>query len=158
MRSKGSRFRGFEIYIHEKGQFWLSTLPNVKKYIVHPKKVVQFSFKILKENAVEGKQFCTYEADFRYTKCIEDFVSTMVGCSLHWFRNSTGKKCRVTEDISETQSHYQKIRHNSYEKISTNLTKCYQKCDQTVYEIEKLSEEDIVWKTDWISEVKLSMK
>ena len=154
LRSKGSRFRGFRVYFHEKGQFWLSKLPNIKKFSILPKKVFQFSFHTLKEKAREDKDLCANQRNFSFTKCIEDFVSSKVGCSLNWFQNSTGIKCKNTRDISETQSLYQKIRHSPYDYISRYLTKCFQKCNPTVYDMEKISEEDITWKTEWLSEVK----
>ena len=96
-------------------------------------------------------KLCTEKQNFSLTQCIDNFVSDEVGCSLNWFHKGSLQKCTSQQQLEKTQKLLQKIRNYPFEE-TVKITGCYPKCSKTLFIINKISEEEIVWHTDWLSE------
>ena len=147
-------FHGFTLYFHEKDQFWQPDIPNVKRFDISSKSVTEFTFSVVtKESVYEEDRNCTYDESFSFSKCMEDYIHKELGCSLNWFSSSDYKKCNSQKKIFKRQALYNRLKAAPYEKLSFDMSKCFQKCNAIDFEIKIKSKEDITWETEWISEV-----
>lgn len=100
------RFKGFNIYLHDKGQFWpglemdrvgLSNLLFVSKDYEW---VGSFS---MKQKTLLNKDDspCELDPTYSFQKCVLSWVSKTSGCHLDWFSPppSKDKACSTPQDI-----------------------------------------------------------
>merc|ERR1711915_63067 len=95
---------------------------------------------------------CNSEKDYSLTKCLSKYVSSSVGCRMFWNNHSSLKLCFSKADIVKTQNTLEWIKSSHIKNIS-RISGCYLKCTETKYEVTVLSEEQLSWARNWISDV-----
>ena len=84
-------------------------------------------------------------------------MSAIVGCRMFWNIYSSLKLCSSKDDIVRTQNALEWIKSSAINNIS-KISGCYLKCTETTYEISVLSEEQLFWARNWISDVYIQAK
>jgi hypothetical protein len=146
-------FKYFNLFIHEKDQFWpKADMDQQEHFIIKPNKSVVLSFKPKLELKLMNDEYkCVDEEAYSLTKCIVHFIIHKVGCSLNFFKHHGHPNCS-SKDVLKTQQILEWIQISSFKNL-TSTTGCFLKCKKTKYEMSILSDEKILWSTEWISEV-----
>ena len=79
-------------------------------------------------------------------------IFRQVGCSLNLFVNSSFPTCTTIQELRQIQSILRKMKNLSSSQFASE-TGCLFKCSKIRYKIKEVKEEDLTWKTEWISEV-----
>jgi hypothetical protein len=120
---------------------------------IDPKRSILLSFQPkLKINLADDENSCIDEESYSLTKCLKDYIMKEVGCSLNWFQNHGDPTCSSKLDILETQTILEWFQMSSWENL-TAITGCFLKCEKSTYEMTVVSNQKVIWETEWISEV-----
>ena len=84
--------KGFNIYLHEKGQFW----PGLEMDRIGQKKIqipinaeLWGTFTSMHKISLDKKSDpCMSDPGYSYTMCIKDYVTSKAGCHLDWADNN----------------------------------------------------------------------
>ena len=116
------QFIGFNLFFHEKGQFWPKNIfKPIKKFFINPNKLKTYSFFIQKDQKVmllnsqifsidyfkikDETTDCIEDSRYSFTDCLNNFIAEEVGCNLHWFTQEKFDKC-----VSNNQFERMKVR------------------------------------------------
>ena len=146
--------KGYIIYFHEKGSFWLNRdIPDLKllKLAVKDKKVVFFQ-KIFHSD-LPAKTKCIKDESYSLTNCFKRYIHNKIGCSFNLFSVSNSfENCQTIDEKRKTISLLKWLQDEEYIKIAEE-TGCYKPCKYHSYEIEIKDQKKIDWETDWLSEL-----
>ena len=83
------RTKGFDIYLHEKGQFWpgfeMEAIGQTKVIHIPTKTEVWGTFTASRNiNLDKASAPCVGDPDYSYTQCVKNYVASTVGCHLDW--------------------------------------------------------------------------
>ena len=102
--------RGFEIYLHEKGQFWpgleMERIGQTKSLFLPIKTEVWGTFTAVDNiNLPQKSAPCETNPNYSYTSCMKDYVATTAGCHLDWvddIHHTTGSQgpCVTMDQVS----------------------------------------------------------
>ena len=146
-------------FIHSKGLFWpRNRLPSCRKITVGLNKSVEVKFKIESTQKIARDQEKCVEAseDYDWNNCVLHYVFKKVGCSLNWFVDFSLPNCTSRQQIQELMSHFKKIKRMPMPKLSQK-SGCYSRCSKRRFTILEVKETDLVWETDWVSEVVIGL-
>ena len=146
-------------FIHSKGLFWpRNRLPSCRKITVGLNKSVEVKFKIDSTQKIARDQEKCVEAseDYDWNNCVLHYVFKKVGCSLNWFVDFSLPNCTSRQQIQELMSHFKKIKRMPMPKLSQK-SGCYSRCSKRRFTILEVKETDLVWETDWVSEVVIGL-
>ena len=124
----------FQVYLHEKGQFWpradlfpmLSVLNGTE---------MEASFKISKVRGLGLRQPCTMaDEEYSLTSCIMDYVLQQTGCLFQVQANTL--TCNRSEDVSKYFHTLVWAKTASVDELYQR-TKCLPKCSCTEYQVRK---------------------
>ena len=151
----GALFVGFEVYLHEKGQFWprgdmqIIGQTDAIKIDKFQEIVGHFSIKRIEMIAKEG--LCTDTLDYSVTKCLNDYVLDTLDCKMDLNLTTTSSiQCPVDFNLKKYLDLFLFFQHSSLKNIST-VTGCLPKCKYTEYEFQREPKEGVDWKTAWMS-------
>ena len=75
-----------------------------------------------------------------------------VGCSLNWFVQTPFPTCATLDEMKQIQRHLRRMKNLSSSQFPAE-TGCLVQCSKLHYKLKDVSETDITWRTDWVSEV-----
>ena len=145
----------FEIFLHEKGQFW----PREGMKNIGQSKPIRLDLDLQVEGTFTRKKIltldkpdkkCTLEEGYSFTKCLQNYLEEKSECRIDWFsKNPVDTKCRKTSFI-----HYFKLliwaRKSPWKTLSTE-SGCVPKCEILQYTFAVKSAENVDWQRKWIS-------
>ena len=151
---------GYEIYIHEEGQFWPK--PNMHK-LGQPDKMdvevnveMEVAFSQKKIVNLEIDKTCIEDVNYSFTKCVQDYLEKITDCYIDWFTDNTKEKCK-SKNLLEYYTLLYKIKQfpskNLFQKSG-----CYPKCTFIEYEYEIKAKNKVDWATNWTSSFYLAPK
>ena len=92
------------------------------------------------------------DENYLWSACIMKSIFQQVGCSPNFFVKSTFPTCTTMRELRDIQRILRKIKNLSSSQFARE-TGCLFQCSKIRYKVKELKEEDLTWKTDWISEV-----
>ena len=121
----------FQVYLHEKGQFWpredlfpmLSVLNGTE---------MEASFKISKVRGLGLRQPCTMTEEYSLTSCIMDYLFQQTGCLFRARTNTLS--CNRSEDVSRYFNSLVWAKTASVGELY-HTTNCLPKCSYTEYQV-----------------------
>ena len=145
---------GFDIYIHEKGQFWIR--PGLEK-IGQPEKIrvgldqeLEVGFtQLQKSNLNLEERKCNKDIRYNITDCIKTYLKRRTNCDIDWFTAGNYNKCSA-ESLKEYVKMLIKYKTMPFIKLSEE-SGCYQKCKIIEYKYEIKRKEAIDWDTNYTS-------
>lgn len=75
-----------------------------------------------------------------------------VGCSLNWFVQTPFPTCATLDEMKQIQRLLRRMKNLSSSQFPAE-TGCLVQCSKLHYKLKDVSETDITWRTDWVSEV-----
>ena len=90
--------------------------------------------------------------DYDWNQCVLQYIFTDVGCSLNWFANFSFPPCTSRQQIHQLMKHFKRAKRMSMPKLS-RIYGCYSKCSKRHFTLLEVKETDLLWETDWVSEV-----
>ena len=99
-------FMGFNIYLHDKGQFWpgleMARIGLSKELFLPKNTYFEGSFEIRQKTLInKPNQRCSEDPNYSFQDCIFTWVAKAAGCSLDWFSQAKNNSvpCTLREDI-----------------------------------------------------------
>ena len=92
------------------------------------------------------------DENYLWSRCIMNSVFQQVGCSPNFFVKSNFPTCTTMRELRDIQMIFRKIKTLTSTQFAKE-TGCLFQCSKIRYKVKEVKEEDITWKTDWISEV-----
>ena len=149
-------FQSFNIYLHEKGQFWPGNehlqLGQTEKIVLKGNTEITGNFDIQhKERMSEGK--CESNAKYSFTDCVLNYLSRTVGCmlgSIDQKNNMNKTPCSKLDQILKYKELMISLQEKTFAQLS-ETTKCPLNCEIksfTFYERERKEEK---WPKNWTS-------
>ena len=88
--------KGFEIYLHEKDQFWpgmeMEHIGQTKSLYIPTKTEVWGSFTAVRKiNIAKKSAPCVKDPGYSYTRCMLTHLATTAGCHLDWVTPAAGQ-------------------------------------------------------------------
>ena len=154
--------KGFEIYLHEKDQFWpgmeMEHIGQTKSLYIPTKTEVWGSFTAVRKiNIAKKSAPCVTDPSYSYTRCMLTHLATTVGCHLDWVSPAAGQPPCLTWDQvlsynsalgtvrSALSSSFHTTQSNNLlisSKLSwtqmVNVTGCQAKCHYTEFSFNKV--------------------
>ena len=95
--------KGFEIYLHEKDQFWpgmeMEHIGQTKSLYIPTKTEVWGSFTAVRKiNIAKKPAPCVKDPGYSYTRCMLTHLATTAGCHLDWVTSAAGQPPCLTWD------------------------------------------------------------
>ena len=150
----------FDIYLHEKGQFWLKkemdAFGQYGPIFVKPNKEITGTFTVNRIQVLEKpSQPCNTAADYSYTECLRSYVTRNTGCNIN---EALTKRFNCTSHGLEILLRTLKKIKESTKRNTIMITGCLPKCTTVNYNFQISSEEDVTWRKDWISSFYLNTR
>ena len=154
--------KGFEIYLHEKDQFWpgmeMEHIGQTKSLYIPTKTEVWGSFTAVRKiNIAKKSAPCVKDPSYSYTRCMLTHLATTAGCHLDWVSSAAGQPPCLTWDQvlsynsalgtvrSALSSSFHTTQSNNLlisSKLSwtqmVNVTGCQAKCHYTEFSFNKV--------------------
>ena len=153
MLKKVGRFNDFDIFFHEKGQFWprldMFTFGQDKPVSVSRNDEMIISFKIKVENHIkDSNNDCEDDDDYSLTDCLLNFARTSTNCTMDFvhFKGSCSK-----DSFNDYFKLLVGLKHDQQSEIMRK-TGCKRKCNVVKYYL-TVENKKIMWRPDWASEV-----
>ena len=102
------RFKGFNIYLHDRGQFWpglemgrigMSTALYLKKNMEWSGSFIMNQKTLINKESIK----CEDDPDYSFQQCVFSWVSQTAGCHLDWLYqpplNTSTRICSSNQDI-----------------------------------------------------------
>ena len=144
----------FDLYLHEKGQFWPREGANIQgeKITLKTGVEVELSFSITQVTVMDKTgRSCTKDPDYSLTECLVTFIEREVGCSLPLLANNTTTlECATQGSIS---AYYHKLiwlKTASVEAVAS-ASGCWTRCSYLKYKVTKRKETVADWRKGWVS-------
>ena len=104
--------KGFEIFLHEKGQFWpgleMEPVGQTKPVYVGAGREVRGSFTAVQRTSLDTAAApCVAEAGYSLTACMEEHLAARAGCRLDWAEPDQGgdhQPCSTWDQIFRYQT------------------------------------------------------
>ena len=141
--------KGFEIFLHEKGQFWpgleMERIGQSKAIYVKTDTEVRVTFTMIqKTNIPKAEVPCVTEAGYSYSECMRGFIARSAGCHLDWVdgldrgeMTSAGARCETREELLRYHAALTRVSRLPWTQL-TNLTSCHAKCDYKEFSFTKV--------------------
>ena len=129
------RFLGFNIYLHDKGQFWPGLEMGrigLSDQMFLPKNIEwEGSFQVRRKTLINKKDNpCSEDPNYSFRDCILTWVAKDAGCHLDWFSPSPSNgslPCTKREDIGKYNDALTEALQARWLKLQ-NMTGCIPKC------------------------------
>ena len=144
----------FEVYLHEKGQFWPSwDLPltgQSERITIKSLEEIVGHFSVTKVSSInKSSKPCTDVLNYSFTECIIAFINKQMNCTISWSANEE-TNCDANMNLTKYQKHLLKIQFRS-SRIITKMTGCLPKCKITTYRFTEQTREKVDWNSNWMS-------
>ena len=151
----------YEIYIHQKGQFWprsdMTSFGQPDHVIVQDEEL-ELSFSVKEINTIsKTNNPCILDEEYSFTDCLNKYAIKTSNCSLNFFGENQDDTAFCTK--SGLKKYIDILMHLKREIISKIKTEtgCMPKCRTIQYSYER-NLKKIYWKTNWLSEVFIQPK
>ena len=136
-------FDSYNIYLHEKGQFWPNSdfqqLGQSGKIVLEENKELagKFTINILSKINQKGKE-CEEDENYKFTDCVNNFIASEVGCKVDWVSKTTlsdqsdMKNCSNLTDIVKFKKIIIQLKEINFQNLNAE-TKCLKKCNGAKY-------------------------
>ena len=155
----GDLLIGFNIYLHEKGQFWprpdLQAVNGQASLAVPLHTEIEGVFSIKQYEMINKKGNCVDSIDYSFTNCLFKYVYETIQCRVYW--NMTIQdplNCHKNLSMQNYVNVLLFLQRSSLRNL-TLTTGCLPKCKYLEYEYEEFARESVDWRTDWISSLYL---
>ena len=130
----------------------METFGQVGPIIVHPRKQVTGTFKLIKRQNIDKiERPCVSNPSYNYRDCLMELSKRVSNCSIEVFKNRFNCSLTGLDSLIETLT---KLRGSSE---NNNLdTECLPKCQNNQYKFNLKDETDVIWRKDWVSSFYLS--
>ncbi len=153
-------FDNYDIFLHEKGQFWprtdMMSFGQPESIQLEREKELQIVFSIKEITQLNSeKNPCIENEEYSFTKCLRDFAVRKSNCSISILKGGQEKEECSIEAFENYFSLLTKLRTEQIGKIKKE-SGCYSKCKVRVFSYSK--RENWISETKWISEAFLQPK
>ena len=162
MFHKLRNYNDFDIFIHEKGQFWprsdMFSFGQPEPVKISYADDVQIIFSIKEIDHINNeKNDCNDDEGYSLTKCVEDFVERDTNCKLNFSNTALNQNENCSE--SNFQKYFKLLIWLKNAKLSDIKRKsgCKRKCKIVQYSID-VEKRKIIWNSSWSSEVYIQPK
>ena len=145
---------GFDIYFHEKGQFWprsgLKKIGQPEKMNLKLDQELDVGFTQLRKSNLNLKERkCNKDTRHSVTDCIKMYLKRKTNCNVDWFNDEHEDKCSAV-NLEEYVNMLIRFKTIPFDKLSEE-SGCYQKCKIIEYKYEIKRKESIDWDTNYTS-------
>lgn len=136
-------------YFHYKSLFWpRHKLWNQEKVTINLNtsvKILLTAEELVKLDEDDG----SCDDDSKWTKCMMNYGSNLVGCSLNWFKNNSDyPTCKTVDQMKQMQAFFRSVKVQDLDNFGCKIP-----CSTIKYGIQKIVETPLTWSTPWVSEV-----
>ena len=160
MMAKIYNHDNYDIFLHEKGQFWprtdMMSFGQPESIQLEREKELQIVFSIKEITQLNSeKNPCIENEEYSFTKCLRDFAVRKSNCSISILKGGQDKEECSIEAFENYFSLLTKLKTEQIGKIKKE-SGCYSKCKVRVFSYSK--RENWISETKWISEAFLQPK
>ena len=143
-------YLGYDIYLHEKGQFWpsleMGRLGQTKALFLEPHTEQECSFLVTEKTSLDKPYApCSSDPSYSFTSCMFSFLARSVGCHLNWFHShmeNSVRKCRKKEDILAYDAKLNWVAAASWTELS-NVSGCHASCTVRQFDFTECKKERV---------------
>jgi len=172
----GYYLQGFDVYLHQKGQFWpradMAALGQSEKIILEKDTEMEGSFMLSRVRRLhKGSAPCTEETSTSLTSCIKKYLTHQVGCDLDLLgqkrhneeslteargknqeeaADGKGEACFTNPRLKTLYSLFIWMKRSSWQEVS-NTTGCLPRCSHIRYTWKLRKRGKVDWRTNWVS-------
>ena len=150
------RFSDFDIFIHEKGQFWprsdMFTFGQPESVLASKFDDITIVFSIKEISHLNNdKNICQDDEDYSLTECIQNFAKSETKCDVD-FTNSEDQSGKCSKEAF--QNYFNLLIWIKQSSVTEILKRsgCRRKCKLVQYSVE-VEKKQIHWNSNWSSEV-----
>ena len=145
---------GFEVYIHEKGQFWqrsdMHKVGQPDKIVLELDTEMEVSFSQHQKTVrPRTDRKCEEDSSYSFTSCLNSFIKSKTNCRVNWFDDEKDDDCS-DENLGEYVNMLIRMKDIPLLRLSEE-TGCYQKCKIMEYNYQVKSVKKVDWATNWTS-------
>ena len=147
MIAKKSYYRDYDIFLHEKGQFWprteMRSFGQPEGVTLSDNREIKIVFSVKEVTRISTKERpCVKDQNYSFTKCLQDYVINEVGCSFDLLGKEGENKANCSR--REFFRYFYLLTKIKLQRISTmnKETGCYPKCKIIQYTIDETKERD----------------
>jgi len=156
---------GFNIYLHDKGQFWpgleMGRVGLSYAKFLPVDKEWEGSFEVRQKTLLDKENIpCSKDPRFSFQGCVLAWVGRQAGCNLDWFSPSplaSLPTCTELEDITNYQEALNMALLARWLQLS-EMTGCVPRCAVRSFSLVEKSMESATWARNWSSSFYLDVK
>ena len=125
--------KDFDVYLHEKGQFW--PRPGLNTYIGQSE-VIRLQrgiesigqFEYGRVEMIPNHGYCIDKKEYSFTKCMKDFIERKANCKINWNKDTSEEDtCQENINLDDHKNLLDFLKHSSTSNL-TEVTGCLSKC------------------------------
>ena len=138
------RTKGFDIYLHEKDQFWpgrdMEYIGQAKPIFIPTNTEIWGNFRTVQRTNMDRESApCVTEPNYSFTQCMMDYVASTAGCHLSWVtKGSDGYACTSWAQVLGYQNTLNNVSKLPWLEL-VRVTGCNAKCSYKQFSFEKVS-------------------
>ena len=108
---------------------------------------------IKKTSISKDSEPCTQDQNYRFDKCIHNYIAELIGCQFAWFSSSIGSDfppCSTREQLISFEEQMTRLSLATWKDL-TRESGCLVKCTINQFIFTKHTEEVVTWKHSWSS-------
>ena len=155
---------GYNIYLHEVGQFWPGIDRRGQIELIHLGAKTQWegSFTVRQKTSINRDHFpCVEDPGYSYTSCMFNYISTVAGCHLDWFSSADLPndlpRCSTREEIFKYSNKLMWACTTAFTKLSAE-SGCQPRCLVRKFHFAKRPLEQLKWRKRWSSAIFIHAK
>jgi len=174
----GYYLQGFDICLHQKGQFWprsdMAALGQSEKIILEKDTEMEGSFMLSRVQRLnKASAPCTVDPKTSLTSCLKQYVIRQVGCELDFLGDNLKEEKSLSDGVKDISSEngveveknaacftnnrlnalysiFIWMKRSSWQEVS-NTTGCLPRCSHTRYTWKQRKKSKVDWRTNWVS-------
>ena len=156
MASIEAGFEDYDVFIHEKGQFWPRSdmfsygQPNKISVKNSTEIEIVFSSKIAERMRTLDNP-CVEDNSYSLTRCIHEYTRRRTNCQFDVYQSEHQKVSCDEDDFKDYVDLLVKIKHGRITEVQEE-TGCYPKCKVVQYSYE-VGQTDLTWPANWTAQV-----
>lgn len=158
-------FMGFNIYLHDKGQFWpgleMARIGLSKELFLPKNTQFEGSFQVRQKTLINKDDSpCSEDPNYSFQSCIFKWVAKDAGCHLDWFSpviSNGSTPCTRREDIGKYNDALTTALQARWLKLQ-NMTGCIPKCTVRTFSFVENTKQEANWGRNWSAAFFLDVK